>query len=103
MLLQINKRKNREYLSNPPTQAALAEMIAAAGLTVREAIQAKGTPYLELGLDSSSITDQQLLQKNGGTSHPHQPPIRHHTIGNQAVSAIGTGTGNFAAAATWGV
>ncbi len=52
-----------EYLSNPPTQAALAEMIAAAGLTVREAIRQKGTPYLELGLDSSFITDQQLLQK----------------------------------------
>jgi arsenate reductase len=36
-------------------------MIAEAGLTVREAIREKGTPYAELGLDDPALTDDQLL------------------------------------------
>ena len=36
-------------------------MIAKAGLTVRDAIRIKGTPYAELGLDDPSLTDDQLL------------------------------------------
>jgi arsenate reductase len=36
-------------------------MILAAGLTVREAIRQKGTPYAELGLDDVTLTDEQLL------------------------------------------
>ena len=36
-------------------------MIKAAGLTVREAIRQKGTPYAELGLGDESLTDDQLL------------------------------------------
>jgi arsenate reductase len=36
-------------------------MIADAGLTVREAIREKGTPYAELGLDNPELTDEQLL------------------------------------------
>lgn len=51
-----------EYLLNPPTAAKLVEMIMAAGLTIREAIRQKGTPYLELGLDSPSVTNQQLIE-----------------------------------------
>ena len=51
-----------EYLSNPPTAATLVEMIMAAGLTIREAIRQKGTPYLELVLDSPSVTNQQLIE-----------------------------------------
>lgn len=50
-----------EYLKNPPTRAQLVKMIADAGLTVREAIREKGTPYAELGLDNTSLTDDQLL------------------------------------------
>ena len=36
-------------------------MIQDAGLTVREAIRQKGTPYAELGLDDITLTDDQLL------------------------------------------
>jgi arsenate reductase len=50
-----------EYLKNPPTRAQLVKMIADAGLTVREAIREKGTPYAELGLDNPDLTDAQLL------------------------------------------
>ena len=50
-----------EYVQNPPTREQLATMIADAGLTVREAIREKGTPYAELGLDNPDLTDEQLL------------------------------------------
>jgi arsenate reductase len=50
-----------EYLREPPTRERLAKMIADAGLTVREAMREKGTPYAELGLDNPDLTDEQLL------------------------------------------
>ena len=50
-----------EYLKNPPTLEQLVRMIADAGLTVRQAIREKGTPYMELGLDNLELTDDQLL------------------------------------------
>lgn len=50
-----------EYLKNPPSREELVKMIAEAGLTVRQAIREKGTPYAELGLDNPSLTDEQLL------------------------------------------
>lgn len=50
-----------EYLATPPSRDELARMIADAGLTVRQAIREKGTPYAELGLDNRDLTDGQLL------------------------------------------
>ena len=50
-----------EYLQHPPSREVLACLIARAGLTVREAIREKGTPYLELGLDDPAIDDAALL------------------------------------------
>ncbi|MBB3426420.1 arsenate reductase [Rhizobium sp. BK312] len=50
-----------EYLSNPPSRDDLIKMIADAGLTIRQAIREKGTPYAELGLDNPDLTDAQLL------------------------------------------
>ncbi|ESJ21442.1 arsenate reductase [Cupriavidus sp. HPC(L)] len=50
-----------EYLKTPPTRGELEGMIRQAGLSVREAIREKGTPYAELGLDDPSLTDDQLL------------------------------------------
>lgn len=50
-----------EYLKNPPPRERLKELIAAAGLTVRQAIRQKGTPYLELGLDDPVLSDERLL------------------------------------------
>ncbi|GAB1582739.1 MULTISPECIES: arsenate reductase (glutaredoxin) [Phyllobacteriaceae] len=50
-----------EYLKTPPSRDALKAMIAKAGLTVREAIREKGTPYAELGLDNPALSDDQLL------------------------------------------
>jgi arsenate reductase len=50
-----------EYLKAPPTRAELVKMIADAGLSVRQAIREKGTPYAELGLDDPALGDEQLL------------------------------------------
>lgn len=50
-----------EYLKTPPSKARLAEAIATAGLSVREAIRQKGTPYAELGLDDAALSDDALL------------------------------------------
>lgn len=50
-----------EYLKNPPSRGELKAMIDDAGLTVREAIREKGTPYAELGLGDPSLTDDALL------------------------------------------
>ena len=50
-----------EYLKTPPTRGELVRMIADAGLTVRQAVREKGTPYAELGLDDPAVSDAQLL------------------------------------------
>ena len=50
-----------EYLKNPPTRETLVQLIDAAGLSVRDAIRQKGTPYAELGLDNKDLTDDDLL------------------------------------------
>lgn len=50
-----------EYLSNPPSREVLKNLIDKAGLTVRDAIREKGTPYAELGLESPALSDDQLL------------------------------------------
>jgi arsenate reductase len=50
-----------EYLRTPPDRETLKELIARAGPTVRAALREKGTPYAELGLSDTSLTDAQLL------------------------------------------
>lgn len=50
-----------EYLKTPPSKQELAKMIADSGLSVREAIREKGTPYEELGLADPALTDDLLL------------------------------------------
>jgi arsenate reductase len=50
-----------EYLQTPPDRATLTQLIADAGLTVREALREKGTPYAELGLQDEALTNEQLL------------------------------------------
>jgi arsenate reductase (glutaredoxin) len=50
-----------EYLKTPPSREQLVKMIADAGLTVRQAIREKGTPYAELGLSDPQLTDDELL------------------------------------------
>lgn len=43
-----------EYLATPPSRTELADLIARAGLSVRDVVRKKGTPYAELGLDNAA-------------------------------------------------
>ncbi|PVE25822.1 arsenate reductase (glutaredoxin) [Microvirga sp. KLBC 81] len=50
-----------EYLKTPPARLLLRQLITRMGLSVRDVIREKGTPYHELGLDDPSLSDDQLL------------------------------------------
>lgn len=50
-----------EYLKTPPTREELVALLARSGLTPRELLRRKGTPYDELGLDDPALTDDQLI------------------------------------------
>ena len=50
-----------EYLNNPPSRQALADMIAKAGLTVREAMRSKEQVFADLGLADPAFGDDALL------------------------------------------
>ncbi|SEI17810.1 arsenate reductase (glutaredoxin) [Tardiphaga sp. OK245] len=50
-----------EYLKTPPSRVMLVQLLARAGMSVREILREKGTPYAELGLSDASLTDAQLL------------------------------------------
>ncbi len=50
-----------EYLKTPPSPERLVELIRAAGLSVREVLRRKGTPYNELNLDDPKWTDSELV------------------------------------------
>ncbi len=50
-----------EYLKTPPDRAAVARLISDAGLTVRQALRQKDTPYETLSLGDPLLGDEQLL------------------------------------------
>ncbi|MDM0015936.1 arsenate reductase (glutaredoxin) [Variovorax sp. J22P168] len=50
-----------EYLETPPSRERLEQLIAAMGITVREVLRQKGTPYDELGLADPKWSDAELL------------------------------------------
>ena len=50
-----------EYLKTPPTGERIMELVAAAGLTLRQALRQKDTPYAALGLDNPDLDDNALL------------------------------------------
>ena len=50
-----------EYLKTPPSRALLVQLIARAGITPRELLREKGTPYAELGLGDTSLSDDALV------------------------------------------
>lgn len=50
-----------EYLKEPLKRDALAQLIADAGLNVRDAVRSKESLYSELGLDDPGVSDDKLL------------------------------------------
>jgi arsenate reductase len=57
-----------EYLKCPPTRLLLTQLLARAGLSVRKVLREKGTPFHDLGLGDSSLSDSALLDAIG--EHP---------------------------------
>jgi arsenate reductase len=50
-----------EYLKTPPSRALLVQLIDRAGMTPRELLREKGTPFAELGLGGETLTDDALV------------------------------------------
>ena len=50
-----------EYLKTPPTRALLVELVGRAGMTPRDLLREKGTPFGELGLADPALSDEQLV------------------------------------------
>ncbi len=52
-----------EYLKTPPNRTTLESLIARMGITPRELLREKGTPFAELGLGDAHWTDAQLIDQ----------------------------------------
>jgi arsenate reductase (glutaredoxin) len=50
-----------EYLKSPPSRVMLEQLIARMNSTPRELLREKGTPYAELGLGNTALSDAALI------------------------------------------
>jgi arsenate reductase len=50
-----------EYLKTPPSRPMLVQLMSRAGLSPRELLREKGTPFRELGLADASLSDDELI------------------------------------------
>jgi arsenate reductase len=57
-----------DYLAHPPSRDELKDLIARAGLSVRDAVRSKEALFAELGLDAPATTDDALL--DAMVAHP---------------------------------
>ena len=71
-----------EYLKTPPTKATLRDLVSAMGMSVRELLRQKGTPYAELKLDDPAWSDDALLDAM----------LRHPILINRPVVVTALGT-----------
>lgn len=51
-----------EYLKTPPDRTTLLGLLRKMGARPREILREKGTPYVQLGLGSPELTDEQLIE-----------------------------------------
>jgi arsenate reductase len=52
-----------DYLNHPPEAQTLRSLADQAGLSIRDMLRIKGTPYMELGLDAPNLDDDHLLEQ----------------------------------------
>lgn len=50
-----------KYLKTPPSRLLLRQLLARAGLSVRDVLREKGTPFAELGMGNPALSDDDLL------------------------------------------
>lgn len=58
----------RDYLSQPPSATEIRAVLAASGLSARDLLRKRNTPYEELGLGDKSLDDDHLIAAMA--SHP---------------------------------
>jgi arsenate reductase len=51
-----------EYLKTPPAKAELMVLLKLMGMTARQLLREKGTPYHELGLGDPALSEGELLE-----------------------------------------
>jgi arsenate reductase (glutaredoxin) len=62
MLRQSGDQPNViEYLKTPPSKAELQNLLKQLGMTPRQLLRRRGTPYDQLGLADPGKTDEQLI------------------------------------------
>ncbi len=50
-----------EYLKTPPSAAKLKSLLAQMGISARDLLRKRGTPYVELDLDDSKLSEADLI------------------------------------------
>jgi hypothetical protein len=85
-----------EYLKCPPTRLLLTQLLERAGLTVREVLREKGTPFHDLGLGDLSLRRRDF-RRDRRASNPHESSVRHIFKGGSSVPALGEGARSAAA------
>lgn len=50
-----------EYLKTPPSRAMIESLLSRAAIPARALLREKGTPYAELGLGNSDLTNAELI------------------------------------------
>lgn len=50
-----------EYLKTPPSRAMVVDLVKRMGVSLRDVLREKGTPFSELGLGDTSLSDDALL------------------------------------------
>jgi len=71
-----------EYLKTPPTRDKLKDLLARMGITARELLRRKDTPYDKLGLDDATLGEDALLDAI----------VRHPILMNRPVVVTPLGT-----------
>jgi arsenate reductase (glutaredoxin) len=50
-----------EYLKTPPSRTLLLQLVSRMGVSLRDILRQKDTPYEELGLANNAVTDEAIL------------------------------------------
>ena len=80
-----------EYLKTPPNRPRLVSLIARMGISARQLLREKGTPFAELGLADPTLSDDQLIECDDRASDPHQPANRCVAARRETLPSIGRG------------
>jgi arsenate reductase (glutaredoxin) len=64
-----------EYLNTPPSRGELLDLLRRMGLTPRQLLRRRGTPYDELGLADPAMSDEALIDAILAHPIPMERPV----------------------------